>query len=298
MNDSTRREPVVAAAQLSLRDLSETDLPVAQRFSEQAGWPHRLSDWQSLTALGVGRVVMCDGEIASIGQIFTWDEQAASIGLLVSDETHRGGEAETLLLRDLLARAGARSVTVHAFGHWRHTVERFGFRESGSVLQYQGRPRPAPLIAIPAGTRLRPASRADEVLLCELDARANGVMRERLISAWLDQPIQAIVLDDEESGQGVQGFAFLRRFGRGAFIGPVVATNPQLARALIAHLCGMAAGKFLRLDAVEHHAAPMQAWFEGLGLTCVNRVPKMTLGSLPTGASDLHTFVVAAQALG
>lgn len=297
MNDSNRHERV-AAARFSLRDLCEADLLVAQRFSEEAGWPHRLSDWQSLSTLGTGRVVMCDAQIASLGQIFVWDEHAASISLLVSDAVHRAGEAEAVLLRDLLKRAGTRSVTVHAFGHWRHAVERFGFRETGAVLQYQGRPRSAPLIAIPAGTRLRPASRADEAALCELDARANGMRRERLVSAWLDQHIQAIVLDNEASDEGILGFAFLRRFGRGTLIGPVVASEPQLAQALIAHLCGMAAGKFLRLDAVEQYAVPIGAWFESLGLTCVNRVPKMTLGGAARGAADLHTFAVAAQALG
>ncbi|WP_321813970.1 MULTISPECIES: N-acetyltransferase [unclassified Paraburkholderia] len=297
MNDSNRHERV-DAARFSLRDLCEADLPAAQRFSEEAGWPHRLSDWQSLSALGTGRVVMCDGQISSLGQIFVWDEHAASISLLVSDAAHRAGEAEAVLLRDLIERAGTRSVTVHAFGHWRQAVERFGFRESGAVLQYQGRPRSAPLIAIPAGTRLRPASRADEAALCELDARANGMRRDRLIAAWLDQHVQAIVLDSEASEDGMLGFAFLRRFGRGTLIGPVVASEPQLAQALIAHLCGMAAGKFLRLDAVEQYAVPIGAWFESLGLTCVNRVPKMTLGDATPGAADLHTFAVAAQALG
>ncbi|MBB3005099.1 GNAT family N-acetyltransferase [Paraburkholderia tropica] len=297
MNDSNQHERV-DAARFSLRDLGEADLPVAQQFSEEAGWPHRLSDWQSLSALGIGRVVMCDGQIASLGQIFVWDEHAASISLLVSDAAHRAGEAEAVLLRDLLERAGTRGVTVHAFGHWRHAVERLGFRESGAVLQYQGRPRSAPLIALPAGTRLRPANHADEAALCELDARANGMRRERLIAAWLDQHVQAIVLDSESSDEGIRGFAFLRRFGRGLLIGPVVASEPQLAQALIAHLCGKAAGKFVRLDAVEHYAVPIGAWFESLGLTCVNRVPKMTFGDAAHGAADLHTFAVAAQALG
>src|SRR5438067_1393713 len=82
-----------------------------------------------------------------------------------------------------------------------------------------------------------------------------------------------VVLDEQEQARG---FAMLRRFGRGHAIGPVVAPDVEGAKALIAHLAGLNAGRFTRIDI--DFASGLAEWVESLGLLRVDAPTTMLRG--------------------
>jgi hypothetical protein len=103
-----------------------------------------------------------------------------------------------------------------------------------------------------------------------------------------------VVLDHDGTAQG---FGMLRRFGRGHAIGPVVAPDAEGAKALIAHLSGLNAGRFTRID-IDFDTG-LAEWLESLGLLRVDAPTTMLRGSAlvsPPGAPKLHAIVT--QALG
>lgn len=278
-----------------IRDMAAADLATALHFSEDIGWPHRLSDWRLFSDLGQGRVVEAHGSLAAVGQRWTWGTQAGSIGLLVAAPAYRGGPSEQRLLADLMAGLPDRSIVLYAFGDRLPLAQSAGFHQDGGIEQWQGRPRPAPLMPLPDGARLRPASRRDVASLAALDARASGMSREPMIAAWLDQAMHAIVLDNEMEAAG---FAIMRRFGRGVYIGPVAAANALQAQAMIAHLCSAATGRFLRIDVRSEIVAEMRPWLTALGLSCVTTVPMMRHGPALAVDPKVRHIAIAAQALG
>ncbi|MBF9265732.1 GNAT family N-acetyltransferase, partial [Acidovorax cattleyae] len=105
-----------------------------------------------------------------------------------------------------------------------------------------------------------------------------------------------VVLVDQDATP--RGFAMLRRFGRGHAIGPVVAPDAQGAKALIAHLAGLNAGHFTRIDI--DWASGLAEWLESIGLLRVDAPTTMVRGAPlelpPEGGA--HLFAIVTQAVG
>jgi hypothetical protein len=183
-------------------------------------------------------------------------------------------------------------VLLHATPEGRGLYERLGFVRIGEVRQHQGTALPAPLVALDEGWRLRPADHSDTTVLAALDAQARGMPRSALVTALLANA-DTVVLDHDGHARG---FAMLRRFGRGLAIGPVVAPDAEGAKALIAHLVGLSAGKFVRID-VDFDSG-LTEWLESLGLMRVDAPTVMVRGALPARVEGVRLFGLVNQALG
>ena len=89
----------------------------------------------------------------------------------------------------------------------------------------------------------------------------------------------------------------LRRFGRGLSLGPVVAPDAEGAKALIAHLVGLNAGKFVRID-IDFDSGLAEC-LESIGLLRVDAPTTMVRGvPLVTPAGGPSLFAVVTQAVG
>jgi hypothetical protein len=183
-------------------------------------------------------------------------------------------------------------VLLHATPEGRGLYERLGFMRTGEVRQHQGTALPAPLVALDEGWRLRPADHNDSATLAALDAQARGMPRTALVTALLNSA-DTVVLDQDGHARG---FAMLRRFGRGLAIGPVVAPDAEGAKALIAHLVGLNAGKFVRVD-VDFDSG-LTEWLESLGLMRVDAPTVMVRGAQATRVEGARLFGLVNQALG
>jgi ribosomal protein S18 acetylase RimI-like enzyme len=275
-----------------LRALKATDLKAAHALSLRVHWPHRLADWQLSYQFGSGLAAERDGELVGTALSWRWGDAHATIGLVIVDPRYHGRRIGHRLMQALLADLADRSVLLHATPDGRGLYERLGFARIGEVRQHQGTALPAPLVALRADRRLRPAGQRDIEVLAALDAQARGMPRTALIID-LFQIADTVVLDDDGEARG---FAMLRRFGRGLALGPVVAPDADGAKALIAHQIGLNAGKFVRVD-VDFDSG-LTEWLETLGLLRVNAPTVMVRGAVPASTNGVKAYALVNQALG
>lgn len=279
---------------VSLRTMTASDLVAAHALSSELRWPHRAADWEQAFRHAEGLVAQRDGQTIATALRWRWGERHATIGLVIVAPANQGRRIGHRLMSALLDGLQDHTVLLHATPEGRGLYERLGFVRSGEVRQHQGIALPAPLVALHEGRRLRPAGVNDLPALKALDAAARGMPREALIEALFADAEASVVLD--EQGQA-RGFAMLRRFGRGHAIGPVVAPDADGAKALIAHLSGLNAGRFTRID-IDFERG-LAEWIESLGLLRVDAPTTMQRGPalvLPPGAPTLHAIVT--QAIG
>lgn len=269
------------------------DLDAAWNLSLDLHWPHRPRDWSTAFSLGEGIVATVDGQLVGTTMRWLWGEHHATVGLVIVSELMRGRRIGSVLMNLILEGLEDRIVSLHATEEGRGLYERLGFVRTGEIRQHQGVASNAPLIALDGGWRLRPLDKSDEPALFELDKQARGWERPQLLRIWLDSSERVMVLDHDGT---LDGFAFLRRFGRGVVVGPVVASDDIGARALIGHLIGAAGGRFVRIDL--DYDSGLTTWMEELQLQRAGTVTAMTRGPLPRDADGARLFALATQALG
>lgn len=276
-----------------LRAMTADDLAAAHALSADLRWPHRPADWEQVFALGDGLVAERDGAVVGTALRWRWGPQHATLGLVIVAPACQGRRIGHRLMTALLEGLEDRSVLLHATPEGRGLYERLGFVRTGEVRQHQGTALPAPLVALGAGWRLRPAGSNDAAALKALDAAARGMPRDALIDELLASAEATVVLDHD--GQA-RGFAMLRRFGRGHIIGPVAAPDAEGAKALIAHLSGLSAGRFVRID-IDFDSG-LAEWLESLGLLRVDAPTTMVRGEPLAVQPGMRLFALATQALG
>ncbi|MDN8618512.1 GNAT family N-acetyltransferase [Variovorax ginsengisoli] len=280
--------------EMVLRPMTTGDLPVAHALSAQLRWPHRLTDWAQAFAHAEGFVVERDGAIVATAQRWRWGAHHATIGLVIVAPACQGRRIGQRLMSALLEGLDEHTVLLHATPEGRGLYERLGFVRTGELRQHQGIAESAPMIALKPGWRLRPAGLHEAAGLQALDAAARGMPRDALIADLLAGADACVVLDHDNEPLG---FAMLRRFGRGHAIGPVVAPDAEGAKALIAHLAGLNAGNFTRIDI--DFASGLTEWLESIGLPCVDAPTTMVRGAPlaePPGGPKM--FAIVTQAIG
>lgn len=293
MTNTIRKQAASPDGGVEYRAMKATDLDAAWRLSMEQNWPHRPVDWKVAFALGEGIVAEVDGALVGTAMSWRWGAGHATLGLVIVSERMRGRRIGSALTERVLDELGDRSVTLHATEDGRGLYERLGFVRTGEVRQHQGMAGPAPLVAMDQGWRLRPFDRSDEAALFALDARARGWPRVEMLRLWIDSAERITVLDHDGA---LDGYAILRRFGRGVVIGPVIASDPIGAQALIAHLASVAAGRFVRID-VDFDTG-LTPWIEDLQLQRAGSVVAMTRGALHASPGGPRLFALATQAMG
>ncbi|MFT4192419.1 MAG: GNAT family N-acetyltransferase [Comamonas sp.] len=287
--------PLHADDGVTLRPMAAADLGATHALSEALRWPHRPADWAQLFAFAEGLIAERDGQVVGTAQRWLWGERHATIGLVIVAPACQGRRLGHRLMTALLDGLDQHTVLLQATAAGRGLYERLGFVRTGEIRQHQGLARPTPLIALPAGWRLRPAGQNEAAALQQLDAQARGMPRDALIEELLASADASVVLDADGEPRG---YAMLRRFGRGHVIGPVVAPDAESAKALIAHLAGLNAGHFTRIDI--DFASGLAEWLESIGLLRVDAPTTMVRGQpLPVpeaGAPAL--FALVTQAVG
>ena len=278
---------------VAYRAMKSSDLDAAWDLSMDQHWPHRPGDWTFAFSLGEGIVAEADGQLVGTAMRWLWGKTHATVGLVIVSEVMRGRRIGSELMNRILAGLEGRSVSLHATEVGRGLYERLGFIRTGEIRQHQGIAANAPLVALDEGWRLRPFDRSDEAAVIDLDARARGWSRSKMLRRWIDSAERVMVLD--HSG-ALDGYAILRRFGRGVVVGPVIASNDIGARALIAHLVSLAAGRFVRIDL--DFDSGLTTWLEELQLHRVGTVTAMTRGSVAAVAEGPRLFALATQAMG
>lgn len=275
---------------VSYRSFRPEDLPGAHALSQEAGWPHRLGDWQLALAAGEGIVAVDgQGDIAATGLVWLYGDSFATLGLMIVSRHHRSKGIGRAVMEKLFDLAGDRSILLHATSDGQPLYEKLGFEPTGHIYQHQGDVISgcAPAIA----PRRMQAAELPAVLA--LDSSSFGAPRDSLMRN-LAKAGEAVVI--EENGRIVAA-SFRRPFGRGATVGPLIAHDIRHARAMIDYWTQGSPG-FLRIDLTSHGEALGELLTER-GMPRVSKVLRMMRRG--KGGSDplrSDCLALVAQALG
>lgn len=284
-------------ADLHVTALRADHLPAATGLSSALGWPYRLDDWRFAFELGAGFAVETDGKLVATALWWPQGETHACLGMIIVSPELQGRGIGRLLMARLLQATEARTLMLNSTQAGLKLYRQLGFEAHGRVYQHQAvfeTPMPDSHHAGDA----RPMLATDEQQVRALDAQATGLDRRALLDA-LFSVATVTVLD---RGQGPCAYACARRFGRGAVIGPVVASGPCAsadARALIGTIAATFQNQFLRLDVTEESG--LSPWLNAMGLPCVDQAVPMTRGPVADpgmSTASARLFALSNQSFG
>jgi predicted N-acetyltransferase YhbS len=275
-------------SQIDIAAFGPEHLDAAVTLSRQAGWPHRQEDWQMALALSQGLVALENGRVVGTVLVTPYKADCATINMVIVDEAMRGRGLGRRLMDAGLRIAGDRPLRLVATAEGLPLYEKFGFQQTGTVLQHQG---VVAKIAAPLMTEL--STGADFEAIAKLDRSAFGADREGLIAHLAKLGEFAVIRRDGR----VCGYAALRPFGRSEVIGPVVAVDLSDAKALVSHFIAMRPGSFLRVDTTADTG--LSDWLVERGLANVGGGIAMAKPLIECTANPATTiFALANQALG
>lgn len=270
--------------------LRSDHLEQAHGLSQALKWPYRLEDWQFALNLGRGFAVEAQGKLLGTALWWPYGDDFATIGMIiVSPDAQRQGIGGRLMAA-LLADAAGRRMTLITTKDGEPLYTKLGFARCGFITQHQAVLDKVP--AIDTSVPVRAATPDDRAAIDALDAAAAGMDRRMLLDALLDVA-DAVVVEREGN---VSGYGFVRRWGRGVVIGPVVAASAQDSKAIVAVLASAHEGVFVRIDVTE--TSGLAPWLIEIGLPQVDRAPIMALGAPAVSAPGSMLVALSNQSLG
>jgi GNAT superfamily N-acetyltransferase len=263
----------------------------AVSLSAALGWPYREEDWRFALELGHGVAVEIDGKLAATALWWPYEKAFASVGMIIVAPALQGRGIGRRLMDELLRQADGRAIVLNSTREGYRLYERLGFVPRGQINQHQavwaaGAPE------LPANNAIRPFRPEDIAAIRELDCRASGMGRTRLLDALFSVSKVAVIEREER----VHGYACVRRWGHGVVVGPVVARDAMDAKALVATLVAEHRGGFVRIDVPA--TSGLSPWLEEIGLPQVGHVVSMVRGKAPTRTADATLFALSNQSLG
>ncbi len=280
------------STEFTIRPMQPYDRDTAVRLTQAEGWPHRREDWDFHCRLGQGWVACApDGAIVGTALWWSYGSDAGTLGLVVVDGRYRGYGIGPRLLEAIFEDAGPRAFQAVVTRRGLSLFRNLGFREVGKVQQWQGVPSSV-AVEQPTGLSLRKVDQTFLPLLCELDEAAFGAKRPELLRAILEQDNGVLA---EKDGQPV-GFGLIRPAGRGMVIGPVVASDEDVAKILVSRLLSIGTS-FTRVD-IPANATGLAEFLQQSGLTLVDQAPVVIRGERLSGSQTTRSFAIASQSLG
>lgn len=269
-----------------LRPVEPTDLDAAHGLYTAIRWPHRRDDVAALIELGQGWITAEGDTTLGIGLWWAFGERAARLGSVIVAPGAQGRGLGRRIMDALLADTGDRAVMLAATEAGKPLYEKLGFVVVGGVLQHQGH-----YVATPTSAAfVRDARETDFDAVVALDAAAFGTERKGALGSLLEAGHGFVV----DRGNGIEGYAIDRDFGRGRVVGPIVATTEADAIALFD---AAARPGFVRVDITE--ASPLlEAHLIARGLPRVDTEVTMRRGAWPPATGPARTFALASHALG
>lgn len=272
---------------LIFAELEKSHLTGGLRMSQDVSWPHRLEDWAFVAGISKGAVAL-DGTRVVATALATPFGDVGMVNLIIVDTELRGQGLGRKIMQHAMDTISPKVWRLVATREGLPMYEKFGFRESGEILQHQG----IVTGSGPMGDAVW-ATPGDLIAIRAMDHAASGMDRSTLYDA-LEIQARFVVMRD---GASINGFAALRDFGRGKVVGPVVAENLKDAQHLLSLIMADCEGQFLRIDTGLQSG--LADWVSQYGLIHAGGGIAMQRGSgagIPTGPHQI--FALASQALG
>ncbi len=270
---------------LRIRVLEPGDLPFADALRAAVGWNQTLPDWHRFLAHEPGGCFLAELDGQPVGTATTTRHgvsgELAWIGMVLVDPAfRRQGIGRALLQHAIhgLDQRGVRWVRLDATPDGKPVYDGLGFREDWTLTRWERGPStqgPTSRRDPKSGAiQLAGLTPPDLPGLLELDAAAFGSDRSRLLRALLADARSALRVGDPS--HPAPAYGLLRDGARAAYLGPVVAREPEAGRSLVACLLHSTGGERVFWDIPDSNIAARGLASE-LGFTEQRRLHRMTL---------------------
>jgi GNAT superfamily N-acetyltransferase len=283
-------EPIIGAS------LAAAELPDAEALVRDAGWNQVAADWEIFRALGTVYAARAGGHVVATAATLPYGAFAWISMVLVLSPHRRGGLGTRLFKRCVADLRDAGLVPVlDATPAGRPIYEAMGFKETWG---YQRLARSGSRLAgdeapLPDGA-IDPIADADWTALCAYDAGAFGADRSALLQR-LRGRLPPVELVAKRHGR-IVGFMLGRNGRSAAQIGPLVAEDDGVARALLSRALASIEGP-VYLDFADSKAET-GVWLARCGFAPQRPLTRMLLGRAAGFDDTARTFAVVGPEFG
>ena len=260
---------------IEIRAMTAGDIRLGMRLKDRAGWNQTPADWQRFLDLEPEGCFVAELDGQPVGTTTTCIlGKVGWIAMVLVDEPARHRGVATRLVQhavDYLRRQQVPAVRLDATALGRPVYERLGFVAEYELDRLAGQGS----VAENHDSRVVLASREDADSLALLDERITGTQRRRLLKRLLEENPRCagkVVVDSV-----VQGYVMVRDGSRATFIGPAVASGPDVGCALLDWALQRCAGQPVFVDIPCANTAAIQ-WASSRALVAQRRFTRMCLG--------------------
>jgi GNAT superfamily N-acetyltransferase len=283
---------------LRLRLLTRADVPFADSLRALAGWNQTLADWERFLASAPDGCFLAEWDGAPAGTATTtvYGSTLAWIGMvLVHPEYRRRGIGRALLQHCLehLRQRGVRCIKLDATPLGRTVYRGLGFQDEWTLARWVGGPVGAQPSQVEAG--LRPWRATDASFVEQLDAAAFGITRRRLLTTLAQQSLSAWVCEPETDCPA--GYGLLRPGSQALYLGPVVASSPEVGLRLAQGLLAESQGQTVFWDIPDDNAAAV-SFARQQGFRLQRPLTRMFLGENLAVGQPNQQFAIAGPEIG
>jgi Acetyltransferase (GNAT) domain/Acetyltransferase (GNAT) family len=256
---------------------SAEDMRRLRGWAADEGWNPGLSDGQAFFAADprgflFGRL---DGTpVASVSAV-RYGRDHGFIGFYIARPEVRGQGYGIRVWDAGMARLAGRNVGLDGVVDQQENYRKSGFRRAWNNVRHEGVP---PRPGVPGGVTLVDARSVPFDRLAAYDRRFFPAARDAFLASWLtlpDRTALAAVRDGELHGLGV-----LRPSHGAARIGPLYASDPDVAAALVGALAAAVPGAPVAIDVPDVNEESVRL-MERLGLTPSFEAARMYTGPHP-----------------
>ena len=279
------------ASDLVIRALSLEDLDAAFDLSTAIGWNQRRNDWRMLLQLAPAGAFAAIVEARLIGTSIGIDYGGFGwIAMMLVDPAYRGrGVGRRLLEAAIDAVPSHLRIRLDATPLGRPLYQQYGFQDEAALSRHvrdQSDPEPVRTSqSLADNGSVRPLATSDLPLVVEQDRQTFGGTRAAVLEwALREAPDYAYVVP---ASDGSINYCLGRHGRQFDQIGPVVASDENIARTLLHAALVAASGRPVVVDAFDEYA-----WFS-TALTRAGFVVQRPLVRMcRTARSDAHEAVV------
>jgi GNAT superfamily N-acetyltransferase len=266
------------------------------RLSAEAGWNQTAPDWRLMleTGEGIGQLA-ADGGLAASAVILPYGGRLAWIGMVLTSETFRRRGLATANLHWAIRRCEELGLIagLDATPAGREVYRPLGFADVFGLTRFKAE---APVAAAgpPEGVTLRPMGMDDLDRIAQADADAFGAERRHLVGYLHRAAPEAGWV--AESKRGLEGFVFGRPGRLARHIGPLCASDAEVAKALLARALG---GRHepVSIDVPDDRSA-FAAWLAECGFVWIRPFTRMLKGARSVPGDPRRLFAIAGPELG
>ncbi|QSX24179.1 GNAT family N-acetyltransferase [Priestia megaterium] len=282
---------------ISLKRLNESDIEDLVNLSKSIGWDYDCDEVQ--TVLDSGRIyghVNEEGKLLSSAAIITYGQSLASIGMVIVNPDYRGlGLGKGVTEACIHSISGEKLIMLISTPEGEPVYRKLGFQSVSFVhkclcnnyISQQHSP-------LHNQYDVHVYQDKDFLEVNELDRGAVGAARSQFLKIRINQSKKSLVVKNLVGE--VVGFGLGIQTPENLILGPIIASNDQIAMILINELSKNHFGK-LRIDIPEGKESFLQI-LEEKGFKKVAQPPIMMLNSPDLSVRNNSLYGIAAQIFG